>query len=55
MNQPNNNTHDNFTCPLCDYSVTTAVRVGLLLGSLEAVWQLVSVLGIEGVPKEGKW
>lgn len=55
MNQPNNKTHDNFTCPICDYSVTTAVRAGLLLGSLEAVGHLVSVVGVEGVPKEGKW
>lgn len=40
MNQPNNNTHDNFTCPICEYSVATAVGAGLPLGSLEAVGHL---------------
>lgn len=52
MNQLNNNTHDNFTCPVCGYSVATAVRAGLPLGSLEAVWQLVSVLGVRVFPRK---
>lgn len=56
MNKPSNDTCGNFTCLLCEYPVTTAVRVlGLLPDSLVAVWVTGLVLGVDAAPKEGEW